>query len=631
MSRISSVGSETLRAVSCLLITFLLIPVAAQAADDQQPKKTMPIQVTVSMNWNVEGSGTRNEGSMTMRLRGTAKLAEEVSVMEPAAMGTMITYGAKGVGGNYTYTETVTQEHPPEGCPAMMAEYAGNGVFTLEEITSAMTSGLNIRKMGSLIPKEMLQFVPPEAKEMMIDYYDFFAVARKQQVQGRKRGWNDCNFVEDTREFNPTGLTIRFQITDEGKMTGSRRWSVGENSGGPSFSIRVSDLPQKMERRPLVPEPDGGGDITYAVNWNFGEVDPYVEIQRREGEFWIPLPGGESVEVIAGERMELRGIVLPEEKDPKNGEWTISGEGGSDGEMYIKKYHAGHAKGEVEYLHPENDLKKPEILFFWVDEGTGTVEYKTTVGTKKLKESVEFEVKKPQFAFYTEAKPRNRFGVLSVGVGHPKGECCERVRSAEEQRAGEGQKEECKELEDKLASLDPKNDLDQTTKKDKLINEWNALGCTLEGIQYQGISFIAEPEDDISGEVQFVQLLSRSMLLEFEGEPTYDRISNVLDGCYPFPKNISYYATLDAPGFSAKGATSYEVRQLDFEMYLMFRPDGDGNEWIPLKRAVWIWAGAISCDYGTCFEDQEEALIPASEQVPDSSKYPEWTECSPSG
>jgi len=250
MTRISNAGGGALPQNSCLVITLLLVPVLVLAAEDQQPKKTMPIQATVSVTWDVEGGGTRNEGSMTMRMRGTAHLAEEVSVMDPAAPpGTMITYGAEGVKVDYTYKKKETQEKPPQNCPAVMAEYEGTGVFTLEEVTSAMTSGLNIRKVGSLIPKEMLQFVPAEAKGMMIDYYDFFAVAKKQEAQGRRRGWNDCNFVDDTREFNPMGLTIRFQITDEGKMTGSRTWSVQQDSGHPAFTIRISDLPQNMERR----------------------------------------------------------------------------------------------------------------------------------------------------------------------------------------------------------------------------------------------------------------------------------------------------------------------------------------------------------------------------------------------
>jgi hypothetical protein len=319
--------------------------------------------------------------------------------------------------------------------------------------------------------------------------------------------------------------------------------------------------------------------------------------------------------------------VHPEEKDPKKGEWTISAEGGSGGETHIKKYNAIHQKGEVEHLDSE-DLKKSEVLFYWVDEGTGRVRYSTTVGVTPLEESVEFEIKKPQFAFYTEAKPRNVFGLMTLGSGHPAGECCVPELSAEQQKDLDDFNAECKRLEEALASLDPNNPLDQTTKKDNLLQEWNALGCTPEGVQYQGISFIAEPQDDITGEVRFVQLLSRSAMLEFEGETTYDRISNVLDGCYPYPKNISYYATLDAPAFNEKGGTSFEVRNLDFEMYLMFRPDGDGNEWVPLKRAVWSWAGAIRCDKGTCWEEKAEAVIPTSAQVPNHSEYPEWSQCS---
>jgi hypothetical protein len=628
MSRISSGGSWSLRSAIALLFVVGVTGGTALGADNQQPKKTLPVHVTVSVKWDIDEGGSRNQGSMTMRLQGTARLSEKMSVMDPSAPpGTIITYSAAGVGGSFSYSETVTQEHPPENCPELLARYEGGGAFTLEEVTSAMTSGLNIRKIGSMIPKEMLQFVPAEAQEMMIDYYDFFAIARKQKVQGKKRGWNDCDFGDDEKEFNPSGPTIRFRITEDDKMTGKRSWSVERDSGGPSFSIRVSDLPESMERRPLVPEPGGRADATYDVSWNFGEVDPYVEIQRREGEFWVPLPGGEPVEVIAGEKMELRGVVHPEDKDPKRGKWQISAEGGSGGETHIKKYNASHAKGDVERLDSK-DLDKPEVLFFWVDEGTGTVEYSTSAGTKQLQESVEFEIKKPQFAFHTEAKPRNVFGNLNQGTSHPAGECCVRALSAEEQKGVDDLNAECKRLEEALAALDPNNALDQTTEKPRLLQEWNALGCTPEGLQYQGISFIAEPQDDITGEVQFVQLLSRSAMLEFEGETTYDRISSVLDGCYPYPKNISYYATLDAPGFNAKGATSLEVRQLDFEMYLMFRPDGDGNEWVPLKRAVWTWAGAIRCDYGTCFEEVGEAVIPTSEQVPDHSEYPEWTQCS---
>jgi hypothetical protein len=333
------------------------------------------------------------------------------------------------------------------------------------------------------------------------------------------------------------------------------------------------------------------------------------------------------VEVIAGEKMELRGVVRPEEKDPKQGLWTISAKGGSGGETHIKQYKASHQRGEVLRLDGR-DLKQPEVVFYWVDEGTGTVEYSTTAGNKKLQESVEFEIKKPQYAFSTEAEPANDFGVMNLGTSHPGDECCVKKLSAEEQQELDDFNAKCKRLQNELASLDLTNEFDRDTLRPKILQELIDNGCTPMGIQYQGITFFAEPQDDIPGEVQFVQLLSRSIMVETDQGTTYDTISNALDGCYPYPKNISYYVTYDAPGYDAEGGTSYEVRQLDFEMYLMFRPDGEGNEWIPLKRVTWSWAGAIRCTDGTCSEDTSEALIPESEQAPDHSEYPEWSQCS---
>ena len=637
MSGFSLFGGRTLctafrAALLCFAISVLLTPVQSLATEDQQPKKTMPIQATVSVDWDIDNGGTRNQGSMTLRMQGTAHLAEGVSVMDEAAPpGFFITYAAKGVEVSYTYSETITQEHPPRGCPALMAEYQGSGGFTLEEVNSAMTSGLNIRKMGSLLPKEALAFVPAEAKEMMIDYYDFFALAMKQKVQGRKRGSNDCNFQPATKEFNPGALTIRFRITDEGKMEGSREWSVSKNSGRPTFGLRLSDLPSKMERRPLVPEPDGGGDVTYTVDWAFGEVDPHVQIQRKEGEYWVPLLGDKPVEVTAGEKMELRGVVLPEEQDPGTGEWVISGEGGSGGKMYIKKYQASHEKGEVKYLDPKNDLNTPEVLFYWVDEGTGTVEYKTTADGKPLQESVEFEVKKPKFAFLMNAAPSNRFGLIEMGEGSGGKECCKPTLTDDQQRAEDEFNAKCEQLERDLAELIERNGTwEIRNTKPKIIQQMIDLGCTPRGVQYEGITFTATPQEGPPGKVRFVQLLSRTIMEEFEGEQSSSSLSNVLDGCYPYPKNISEYATFDAPGFNDLGGNSYKGRLYEFEMYLLYMPNGDGNEWIPLKKAPWRWGAGIRCVDGKCDEDSAASVIPMSGEADDCSEYPEWDECSAS-
>jgi len=417
---------------SCLplrLIFFCLLTVlqagfsASLAADDQQPEKTMPIQASVSVDWDIKSGETRSQGQMTAQINGTAILAEDVSVMDRKALGSIVTYAAKGIPGTFTYKETVTQDYPPEGCQPLMAEYQGGGAFLLEEFNSAMTSGLNIRKLGSLVPKELLVFAPPEAQEMMIDYYEFFPVAEKQVVQGRKRGWNDCKFTSDSKEIAPSNFAIRFRIDDEGKMTGSRSWSVHVDAGSPSFHIRVSDLPEKMESRPLVPESDPEGNINYAVNWNFDEVAPHVQIQRKDGEYWIPLTESEPVKVTAGEKMELRGIVLPEEKDPKKGEWTISDDGGSGRKKYISKFKADIYKGQIEEIESQRDLRKPEALFYWVDQGTGKVKYVTRADGKEFSAEAGFEIRKPKYQVTVKASKKTEIKKPERGIPLDRNEC----------------------------------------------------------------------------------------------------------------------------------------------------------------------------------------------------------------
>ncbi|MFH1965932.1 MAG: hypothetical protein ABIJ42_10395 [Acidobacteriota bacterium] len=602
----------TLRlAVLYLLIAVQAISAAVFAAENQQPKKTMPIRATVSVDWDVESGGTRSQGSMNVRMNGTANLAEGVSVMDPAAPpGTIITYAAKGVQANFTYQETVTQDHPPLGCPPLMAEYEGGGVFMLEEFNTPMTSGLNIRKMGSLIPKEMLAFAPPEAKEMMIDYYDFFALAGKQEVRGRKRGWNDCSFTSDSKEINPANVAIRFRITDEGKMTDSRRWTVNVDSGTPSFHIRVSDLPQKIERRSLVPEPDPGGNITYAVNWNFGEVDPYVQIQRKEGEFWIPLPNDVPVEVNAGERMELRGIVLPEEQDPKTGEWTISDDGGSGRKKYIKRFQAGIGEGRVEEIAPQRDLRQPEILFFWVDQGTGKVKYVTRADGQELSAEAGFEIKKPAYQVTVKASKETEIRKPERGIPLDSSECWGAGAHA---AAGT-------------------NDL------------W---------LQYKGIHFEAENLDrgEINGTEQWVQIIKEeSYYLKYDDDNrTETLITDALDVCYPTWKGPR---AGDAPGIilikngdrltathddGTETKLVYTGKTQKNRLYLMFKPEGDGSEWVPVKVVDWAWTG--NAEYQSYAADtdtkgwiaQDCQIIPEKPEVVDTAEYPKWDKNSGDG
>ncbi len=605
-------------------------PVLA-AAGNQQPKQNMPIRVALNIHWKIKGGGTLARGAMDLSCDGSARLNKEWSMMDKSAPpGSFITYSADGVRCNFSYREKIYEDDPPKGCGPLLAEYHGAGPVKLEKINTAMTSGLNIRKLGNLIPKELLYLAPPEAKDLMIDYYDFFAISEKKKIYGRRRN-DDCLFKQDDKEIYPANIVIRFRIADDGSMTGRRRWKVKKNCcNSPDLEILVSDLPQKMERRPLVPEPDPQGNITYAVNWTFGKVKPVARIERHEGEYWIPLPDDKPVEVTAGEKMELRGIVLPEKKDPKHGRWSISGDGDSGRrKMYIKKFDASARKGEVQYLAGE-DLEKPQIRFYWTDEGTGKVTYRTTADGKKIEETVKFRVKKPKFILRVEAAEENKYGKMNMGKTIPtNGRCC----VSEDTKKSNDWIEKCKKMKKKLEDLQNTwhNNCGVSSKKDpKTCNAmWDEIkklyaeidtDCHPRGIQYS-IKFIAEQQDNIPGEVQFVQLVSEQGGKSAPGK--------ALDGCYPFFKYPPRY-TKDMPGFTKPEDVDYRKRCFDFEMYLMFKPDGQDNEWIPLKKAPWSWCGAIRCEKRPrwCHEDKQAAKIPPSGEAPDCKTYPEWRRCS---
>lgn len=539
MSGISNVSAGMLRAVVCLVIIFELIPAAAQAAEGQQPKKSMMIEATVNVNWDVEGGGTRNQGSMTMQMRGMAHLNKEASAMGPGVPpGTMVTYGASGVSVRYTYRETITQDNPPKACSEPMAEYEGNGVFALEEINSAMTSGLNIRKMGSLVPKEMLQSFPTEAMGMMVDYYDFFAVAMKQKAHGRRRGWNDCNYVDHVREFNPTGLTIRAQITDDGKMTGSRSWSVKGSSGRPSFNIRITDLPQNMDRRPLVPEPDGGGEVTYRVGWNFGEVDPHVLIQRKDGPNWVPL-GNDPVEVKVGEKIELRGTVLPEEMDPGKGDWAVPGK-------RVKGFRVEGDTGKKDELQKKDLEQTPTVSFHWYDGADGLqVKYATTsTDGKSMEGKATFNVQEPELKMHIDESS------------------CDFVIASVPEIDNYGQK--------------------------KFDTE---LLCDEQG-RDNTIRFFHEPLPvDFPGRTQYVQIVDSEAVVR-RAHIALDRCimisSQGLDETYPYCAGPQ---ATDAPGVTLDSLDLSVEVMYKFRMGLMYQPNSEGAIFVPIRETQWWWGG----------------------------------------
>jgi hypothetical protein len=63
----------------------------------------------------------------------------------------------------------------------------------------------------------------------------------------------------------------------------------------------------------------------------------------------------------------------------------------------------------------------------------------------------------------------------------------------------------------------------------------------------------------------------------------------------------------------------------------MFRPKGEGNEWVPLKVCYWDWQGAIICDDSGCRENEGLAQFSNPGFGADAIEYPKWETCYQTG
>jgi hypothetical protein len=73
---------------------------------------------------------------------------------------------------------------------------------------------------------------------------------------------------------------------------------------------------------------------------------------------------------------------------------------------------------------------------------------------------------------------------------------------------------------------------------------------------------------------------------------------------------------------------------MTFDLYLMFKPEGQGNEWIPLKKIDWKWDADVR-KTGRGWEAAGLSFVPMDKDfeqdgqdptVTDATEYPIWNQ-----
>jgi hypothetical protein len=564
-------------------ITLFLICLGIQEAycAEKDIQETLYARIRINVTWNVDKGTAVNKGSLDMNLNGMLIYNKEMSSPTHGLPSVMLTYDPQNMTGFYRYREEIISTKDTE-CP-LLEEYHGSGSFSFRE-----PSKLMVHYLGGLFKDIPLKKTGhSETAGYLIDYYDFGIHPPQLTAEGKRRYSSKCSYKPFTRRFN-SSLKIRFRMKTNGEMSGHRTWTSRMSTGRPTFTIGMSDLGEPYKEKPYRPPAEDPGNVTYRVEWRIDKA-PAIDIFREtEPDVFTPITNA-SQEVIVGEKIKLKAVVLPYDESSK-GVWEIP-------ESVISGFVADRNRGKVIPLEKEQK-RKPVIEFFFTDgEFSKGKPFEITYTTedKKLQGKTTFKVFEP------EVKTNEKTPSKEITVG-PFGNS------------------NCRLYLGKLKVINPPE---------------GKPGMLISHEVKMPTQFSSQPHL-----LWYVQRIKEEVL-EYHDADYFQKVNEewCLDTHYPYGKMIPapYKVTMnDSPGVDLGLATKEVHVQDQFETYLMFIPSGSPEDkncvWVPLKVVEWGWGAAVKrtvdWDENPPCDDKTFTFLPGYYTKPrekDCEKHPEWS------
>ncbi len=606
-ARLAAFFASVLMTWSLLLVALVGMPCAAHA---DEPEKTIPVNLSVDVSWNLDEGYNIRKGHFTMNAKTTLTLDRPGSALDQNPKMTPFTlkYDGETFTGSLHFEETLTQKEPqPSDCPPLLESYSGSRTFSYSPPKES--GGINtllLRRWG--IAKSRLksqvsgvgaqQFLAQLQSQMGIpsSYYEFFGggISGRHTIYGKKRVRvnGQCRYEKAETKISMAKIGLRFPIPEQGPMEGKKTWPAKLDTRPRNFAISLSQTGVGNEK-PFRPENVGtGGNATYSITWNFKEVSPELRILVKRQDAWKDITDTSDEMICVGQKVSLKCEALTEAGDsPSSVQWQIPGMP----DLVIKDW-KGSEEGSQKTPFTEGDCHNQTVEFAWVDgafEGqereitcTAEVKGKTLTGHTTLK----------------VYKPRSEIDIsVANHVGFGWGDGCEMIPGSPSI-----------ELESRAVMPEPFN---------------NQRFCLF-----------------------YIQLVQcNAWGLKRHGYPHYEWVNDIhkqmLDGAFPYNgyhcgTNLSSVVMKDTPGFPLSAMASAYVH-MEFVTYLMFMPpysESDaGIAAVPLKRLEWQWTGAAQavgepfpsdpppCGWGHRIVG-DEAPVKNPPFALDCDKYPEWRE-----
>ena len=228
---------------------------------------------------------------------------------------------------------------------------------------------------------------------------------------------------------------------------------------------------------------------------------------------------------IVGERINLTAEVIPSGTTVSNHSWTLQGN-------IIKNYSPTPQSYQTGSVIPAQ-LNIPNPDFVWVDGGNGrSVQYNATVNGQTLTSQVFFNVERP---------------ITQINASSTAATATDYATGNYEVHLG--------------------------------VDSYNP------GIRFnRGNTTVPSP---FTGDFQWVQLIdSLNFSSTSNNQPVIINGVSGLDEAYPYSSSTN---TTDSPGIQLAMFTNNIDFDTTWTMYLMFKPNSTGSEWVPLRKVTWRW------------------------------------------
>ena len=399
--------------VLCFILVAIITIAATAHADE--PEETLPVNISVDINWKIDEDSNIRKGHFRMNAKSTLNLDRAGSGLDHKPKLTPLTlkYRGRSFTGSCHFEETLTQKEPqPPHCPPLLESFSGSRGFSYSPPEKYDSINLFLRRFG--IAKSLIKsgvsgvgaqkFLAQLQSQMGIppSYYEFVAggISGRHTIPGKKRKMENgkCRYEKAETQVFMSVIGLRFPIPEDGPMEGKQTWSVKLDGPPRNFSIKLSQTGVGKEK-PFRPEKAGtGGNATYSISWNFKEVSPDLKIRRLKEDQWVDITD-ETQTVVVGEQIRLEALAIPRSDQSQQGKWSIPG-------RQVKQFEGKESSGGPLDLK-EEDLKNPVITFYWWDKSKKSlfVTYKMTVQGKQMTAESRFNVKEPNIRVRTEIPP----------------------------------------------------------------------------------------------------------------------------------------------------------------------------------------------------------------------------------